>query len=197
MFRKLFLYQLFLFTLTPSIAYSSDTYIGYQYEKSKLNVSGNVGTDPANVDFKPTAISARIGHFFTKSFAIEARVGFGLQDETIQVENLPDSTIGLGRMASLSAVGQANLGPQVGLYGLLGYSYTRIEANAFDVAAGTSSESGLLAGLGVRFNVNKSVGITLEYLQYFDETLIQIDIPSDINLDYNLRSIALGIELRI
>ncbi|UCB56219.1 MAG: outer membrane beta-barrel protein [Thiotrichales bacterium] len=140
-------------------------YLGIQY------AFGNVGVDTLSTDFNPTTLVARVGKFFHRSYSVEGRIAFPLQDDTKTVSG-NDATVGL--FGLLGAYGTARLNWQrYSIYGIAGLSLVEGEIK---VSSTTQSDSELGisygAGLDIRFG---GTLVNLEYLSYLDESSFDFD----------------------
>ncbi|NQZ69054.1 MAG: porin family protein, partial [Lentisphaeria bacterium] len=150
--------SMLMFLCTASVAVADNTgkmYFGAQYAISYFDESG---LD----EFNPTLFVARFGKYINDSVAIEARIGVGLEDDTVDISTI-DYTLELDTLYGLYAVVNFPLGDALSAYGLIGFT----EADATFSASGLSGsadDDGLSYGVGL--NWGSDVALNLEYMEY-------------------------------
>ena len=130
--------------------------------------------DGSSDDVSPSAVIGRLGYFVADQVAVEARVGFGLSDDSIG-----DVDVELDRLFGVYGVGHLPIDEKWSIYGLIGYTDAEATASAGGFSA-TDSDSGFTLGLGAEFFITPEFGLNLEYTRYLDES------------GYELSSLALG-----
>ena len=154
---------------------AGSTYVGGQYSWLTYDVSG------VDTDLKPTAAVARVGHFVVDHFAIEARAGTGVSDDTVHFGPI-DATGEVDHMFGLYGVGYLPLGDApVSLYGLAGFTRAKatLSSNALNYSE-SDSDSGFSYGIGIQGHFTPQFSVNLEYTSYLDKS------------DYDVTSIGLG-----
>lgn len=135
--------------------------------------------EPGFDAIKPLAIGFAAGHRFNPNFALEARIGTGISDDSVRVDDFDikakiDNYVGLYGKAIMP------LNYLVELYGLVGYTHARLEARAFGQSQITS-DNDFSYGLGAAFEIAYNMSIEIEWARLFDSS------------DYETDSIRLGI----
>ncbi len=157
---------------SKAIANAADeVYIGLQYGYSLYS------EDVAGVpDYDLGAVVGRFGAFGTANFAIEGRVGAGVQDDT-QTVGVVDVTLELESLVGMYAVGHFNFGRNSSLYGVLGF--TRVEGKASAPAAPgvtlTGDDSDISYGIGADIGITRSIALNIEYMSYYSRGDVDIN----------------------
>lgn len=136
---------------------AGNNYVGVQYASLNFDTSGDT--------FNPAAVVGRFGHFITDNFAIEARAGTGVTNDSIHVP-AGDVTIKLDRLLGIYGVGQLAIGEKGTAYALLGYSSAKATAKAGGSSVSEYDE-GPSFGIGAQFDAGKNVSYNAEYTNYF------------------------------
>ena len=145
------------------VGYSSSLWAAGQGEKYGGLQYALVTYDEEGLDdVEPTALVGKLGVFVNDNVAIEGRIGFGLQDDTVdigpfEVDFEVDSLLGI------YGVLYSSMESDTAFYGVLGYTQGELEGSAFGVTV-SEDESGLSYGFGVNFGA-----FNLEYMSYLDE----------------------------
>ena len=159
---KYFLIGIALLIATPAFAAGGQgtNYVGLQYA---LVTYDEEGFD----DVEPTALVGRLGHFVTDNVAVEGRIGFGLQDDEVEVDlgflGTVDVEVEIEHIFGIYAAIHSSSTSDIAVYGILGYSQGEVEASALGVEA-SEDESGFSYGFGL--NIKK---FNIEYMSYLDE----------------------------
>ncbi len=132
-------------------------------------------------DLELSTIQVQTGMRFNKHFAVEARLGTGLSDDSAsQVEDGINLKIDLETdyIASAFVKGIIPAGP-VELYGLLGYTHAELDAKVTAVGEGISisetfSDSDISYGVGLAFQPTAASSIFVEYMNFYDDDDIEI-----------------------
>ncbi|MFQ3787531.1 porin family protein [Halomonas sp. A29] len=155
---------------------AGSTYAGGQFSWLNYDESG------ISTDLEPTAAIGRFGHFIVDHFAIEARAGTGISDDTITIAGI-DIEGELDHMFGVYGVGYLPLGASpVSLYGLVGFTRAKatLSAPAFGISE-SDSDSGFSYGVGIQGHFTPHLSVNLEYTSYLDKS------------DYELTSLGLGL----
>jgi outer membrane immunogenic protein len=156
-----------LFYVAPLHAEEKDTnYWGAQYALVTYDESG---FDEA----EPTALVLRLGRFVTENISIEGRLGFGLEDDEVDVGPF-DVEIEVDKVYGIYGVFHTSGSDDTNVYGVLGFTKGELEATALG-ATFEGDDSGLSYGIGANFR-----GFNIEYMSYLDED------------DYDVTAISLG-----
>ena len=152
------------------------TYAGVQYAITSYN---EAGFDELN----PTALIGRFGKNINDGFALEGRLGFGLQDDNLNYLGV-DVSLELDNLFGVYGVGHVNLSESSSLYGLIGVTQAELSvtASAFGFSASKSeSDSGLSLGVGANIGISNNAALNVEYMQYLSKS------------DYDLNAISFGV----
>lgn len=151
-------------------------YSAITYEDTSLGES---------LEFKPTALVARMGSFINRYLAIEARFGFGLSDDAITTSG--NSTLlgaysgnigyDIKNLFAVYAVGNLSVTDRFDLYGLLGYSSVDADISfglttakyGVSSLSGNDTENGLSYGFGAAIEIMKNRSLNIEYISYLDK----------------------------
>ena len=142
-----------------------DFYAGLQYGASDISLNG------VSEDFGPGLVMGRFGKFQNDSFALEARLGFGIESESQPISGTADRVIlDMGSIFGAYGVVHYDFNSKASIYGLVGVS--QAEGNTFLQTPTSRSgstrqkDSGISFGVGADFAVWKDIGINLEYVSY-------------------------------
>lgn len=137
-------------------------YGGIQYAIATYSEDG-VSEEP-----KPTALIGLLGANITDRFAVEGRLGTGLQDDTVTVSGA-DVTTEIDSLIGVYGIGHINLSGGSSVYGLLGLSRAELTFSYPDNPALDSTsddKTGLSFGLGADIPVSNYVALNIEFVQY-------------------------------
>ena len=151
---------------------TGDTYGGIQYALSTYNEDGFD-------EVKPTALVGRFGKYINNNFAIEGRLGFGLQDDSINFLGI-DVTLDIDTLIGVYGLGYVNINDSSSVYGLIGFTRAEATASALGISV-SSDESGLSFGVGSDLGIGNNVSLNIEYIQYLNKS------------NFDFRSLGLGI----
>jgi len=165
------------FALVSSSAFANSAgtgYVGgllshYSYDESGVSETLN-----------PTGITVRGGYFLVDNFALEARLGTGLSDDS--VNGLPVD-LELDQLFGVYAVGHLPVNNAFSFYGILGFSYAEATVSAPGVSV-TADDDGFSFGAGVQVNFTPQVSGQLEYVSYLNKSDYDLNAAS-IGLSYN------------
>jgi opacity protein-like surface antigen len=118
-------------------------------------------------DASVTALYGRVGTSFNENFSAEARIGFGLTDDTVAFLG-EDVDIQLNNFFGAYFKGGARLTEVFYPYAIIGYTRGEMEASVFGASI-SESESDVSFGLGADFTVTDGMTFNLEYMNYFDK----------------------------
>ncbi|NMT63611.1 porin family protein [Marinobacter sp. W62] len=115
------------------------------------------------------ALSARVGGLVSPYFGLEARAGFGVDDDRIDgVEYSLDNFF--GGYATLNLANESPATPY------LVFGFTRIELEAQSVLGTTTEdETDFSYGAGVNVELTPEVAGNLEYMRYYDKNGATVD----------------------
>jgi len=129
-------------------------YVGFQYSLVTYDEDGD--------EAEPTALIARYGQFLNDWFAIEGRIGFGLEDDTLEVGSL-DIDLEVENIIGVYGFFQTGSISIVSLYGIIGYTRIELEGSAHGVEIDENA-NGLSYGLGVNIGP-----LSIEYMDYIED----------------------------
>ena len=167
-----------LFAATTVGAAENRNYIGVQYGVSKYSESG------VSEDFEPTAIIGRFGRDINANFAIEGRLGMGLDDDTRFVPELcdcgADIDLEIDTILGIYAKGSFNPNEWLSLYGMLGGSRVSVTAglSGFPSTKESDDENSLSYGAGIDIGFSSSAAVNIEYMRYLDKDDFSLDMAS-------------------
>ena len=130
-------------------------YFGAQYSQQSV--------DDADWDFG--LVSGVAGYKFNDIFAIEGRLGVGVQDEEYSGAL---TRVKLGIDNSYSVLGKASwpLLETLSVYGIAGFNKTKYDININDedgILDDSHSEDGLIYGAGAELRITSNLSINFEY----------------------------------
>lgn len=133
--------------------------------------------DGASEDLNPTGLTLRGGYFLTDNFAVEGRLGTGLNDDNVSGTNVD---LELDQLMGVYAAGYLPVNNVFSFYGLLGFSYAEATlSNRF--ASASDDDDGFSYGAGVQFKFTPQIAGQLEYVSYLSKS------------DYDLNAASLGL----
>ncbi|MEX2473823.1 porin family protein [Marinobacter sp.] len=127
----------------------------------------NLEDDSADADVG--ALSGKVGVLATPYFGVEARAGFGVDDDRVggidySVDNF------FGGYATLNLANESPATPYV----IVGFSRLELEAEG-PLGTRTDDDSDLSYGVGVNVEMAPQVSGNLEYMRYYDKRDVTID----------------------
>jgi opacity protein-like surface antigen len=151
------------------------------FYKSKPYVGGNLAGNTLSITGVPDDLSlltgyARFGAQFDDYFALEWRIGAGLQDDDAEVMNAK-TDINLDLFYGAYVLGGIPITEYFYPYALIGYTKAELELNSADFAS-EYKEGDISFGVGVNFDVSNQFAINLEYLQYIEENGVELSGPT-------------------
>lgn len=125
------------------------------------------------LDANVTTLYGRIGKNWNDNFSGEARLGFGLTDDTVEILG-EDVDLKLSNFMGAYVRGGAQVSEAFYPYAILGF--TRIDAKVSGFGESVSdSDTDVSFGLGADFNASPSVTLNLEYMNYYDKDGAELD----------------------
>jgi len=154
--KQILLFIAFISVCSPHApaADEEQRYVGFQYSLVTYDEDGD--------EAEPTALIARYGQFLNDWFAIEGRIGFGLEDDTMEVGSL-DIDVEVENIIGVYGVFQTGNISVVSLYAIVGYTQIDLEGSANGIEADENA-SGLSYGLGVNIG-----SFSIEYMDYIED----------------------------
>jgi len=138
------------------------TYFGAQYAIGSYNEDGFE-------EVNPTALVGRFGKFFNDNFALEGRLGIGLQDDSIDILGT-DVSLEIDTLFGVYGVGHFNLNETSSVYGLIGFTRAEATVSAPGFTSESDDESGLSFGVGADIGIGNNVALNIEYTQYLNKS---------------------------
>jgi outer membrane immunogenic protein len=124
----------------------------------------------------PMAIGFKIGNRINSNLAVEARLGTGLSDDTVNVLGLPVK-LEVDRFIGVYMRGIAPISEAVSVYGLVGYTDGELTASVGNFSVSTS-DSDFSYGLGADFAVANNVSLNVEWGRMFKGPGYKLDALS-------------------
>ncbi|MDL0429506.1 porin family protein [Marinobacter sp. TBZ242] len=155
--------------LTVSQAATADIYkSGGGSLYAGLNYSF-IDIESGNDEVDVGALSAKVGGLVSPFFGVEARAGFGVDDDRINgVDYSLDNFF--GGYATLNLANESPATPY------LVFGFTRVELEAQSVfGTSTEDETDFSYGAGVNIDLTPEVAGNLEYMRYYDKNGATVD----------------------
>ena len=167
--------SLLLLTRTATAGSEGEYYFGLQYGV------GDYDEDGISETYNPTLLTARLGGYLTPNFAIEGRLGSGMEDDTHKLPEFGNNnfSLELDSMLGVYGTGHFNLSETSSIYGVLGVSQVEGTASLPDFSLESSEDnSGISYGIGVDIGFGSSWALNIEYMRYLDEDDFNLDLGS-------------------
>lgn len=148
-----------------------------QQSQTQLYGSASYGlleTEVGSVDFDTPTLNLAFGGKFNPNFALEGRLGFGVDDDTengVKVE--------IDNFMAIYAKPMLPVSDVITLYGLLGLAETEIDTNF-----GNEDDDDISYGVGLSARLNNGIDLFGEYVSLYDDDDVEI---SGINLGASMR----------
>ena len=140
-------------------AVEEQRYVGFQYSLVTYDEDGD--------EAEPTALIARYGQFLNDRFAFEGRIGFGLEDDSLEVGSL-DIDVEVENIFGVYGAFHTGSISIVSLYGIIGYTHIKLEGSAHGIAIDEIA-NGLSYGLGVNIG-----SLSIEYMDYIEDHYYEV-----------------------
>lgn len=138
----------------------ANPYVGANY--AMLNIDG----DGVDVDLDSLVIKG--GYQFNDWLSAEARVGFGIGDDTFR-DGGASYKVKLDRLYGGYIAAGWPVNEMFYPYVIGGYTRAEVKVSAFGVSA-TGKENSASIGIGANFNFGESMAFNVEFMSYFDDT---------------------------
>jgi opacity protein-like surface antigen len=147
---------------TVGAAHAEGLYAGALLTRTTVSIDG-AG------DVNPTTIGAKLGMSINKNFAVEARLGTGLSDDSIVGVDVK-----VDNFAGIYAKGILPLSDVASVYGLLGYTQGKLK---FEVPgqSESDSDSDISYGLGADFAISATTSVGVEWARLFKSDDFKVD----------------------
>lgn len=160
----------FALLLLPAVA-TADGYFGATLTRAAFSDGG--------VELNPMTIAFRGGEDFNENFALEARVGIGIADDDRDFfidDMVFPVDVGIKTYLSVYGKGALPVNDELSFYGVLGYSYGKVEVSA--PGAG-SSDGGVSYGFGGEYRFTRDTRMSLEWIRLIEGSLDGNDYEID------------------
>ncbi|WP_445766001.1 porin family protein [Rheinheimera sp.] len=150
-------------------ATTENFYVGAQYNKTTLKEKDSGYS--VSVGFGN--LTALAGYKFNDYFAVEGRIGTGINDKSFSEDGYKES-FGVDMQTMLLGKANYKLSNEFSVFALAGYSKTEFEYKESGPSYSYSEKdslSGLALGIGGEFRFANNIAIHVEYLMLPDETL--------------------------
>lgn len=164
--------QLVVFSLLSAAAFNlhAENIKGNNYIGASANFLSY--EEPAIEDATLVSVSGRLGTFITENISAEARLGFGLLGDDVDVFGTSvdiDLNYFFGVYARAGLPINDNLYPYV----LLGYTRGEVEASAGGSSL-SEAESDTSFGFGVDLKLNEKLTLNAEYINLLDKDGVEV-----------------------
>lgn len=144
---------------------------GYGDSSSGLYIGGSIGeliyNEPGLDTLYPSMFMFRIGVPLNPYLAVEGRLGAGLSNTRTYVDGDPVN-VGVDSMVAGYLKGSLPLSPIFSLYGLAGAAHTRLSVDAYG-QNGSTTDNSFSFGIGGDFNLNRDIGLNVEWVRTMRE----------------------------
>ena len=143
------------------------------FEAGAFEVSPYVGANVSSVEYKeqgyqalyPTAIAIKFGGRFNQYFAVEARAGTGVSDDSIDLSGVKVN-VSVDNYYGAYAKGMIPISKLVSIYGLAGYTKGKLTFDAQGLSM-TASDSSPSFGIGADLNIRDILSVGVEFARLF------------------------------
>jgi opacity protein-like surface antigen len=112
-------------------------------------------------DASPMTLGAKLGMSINKNFAVEARLGTGLSDDSIVGVDVK-----VDNFAGIYGKGILPLSDVASIYGLLGYTQGKLKFEAPGLSE-SDSDSDISYGIGADFAISATTSVGVEWARLF------------------------------
>lgn len=129
----------------------------------------NADYNDSNADADLGTLSGKVGVMATPFLGVEARAGFGVDDDRVGIADVSIDNF-YGGYATVNLANESPVTP----YAVLGF--TRVESEA-DLGSSTIRDDGsdVSYGLGVNMQFAPNLSGNLEYMRYYDKDNVTLD----------------------
>jgi len=152
--------------LLTSLSQANDFYLGYDFLKVNYDDSG------VNKEFDPTAVTWKAGYTVNEYFAVEARVGLGVDTDTKQNLitdtglGLTTATVELNRVYSALLKGSYPLLKGLNVNAYVGASRVKFLVDSNQNYHSENSDSSVSVGAGLSYDIASDVFVNADYMAY-------------------------------
>lgn len=154
-------------SILSSVLAASIASTSFSASAAELYAGGNFAVLDAD-EVTLNAIYGRFGALFNENLSAEARVGFGVGDDT-----WGDAKVELDNFYGAYVRGGIPVGEIFYPYAILGYTKGKISVSG-DGGSASFSDSDLSFGVGADFKVSDLLKINAEYLSYVDSDDVEL-----------------------
>jgi hypothetical protein len=158
--------QIISLLLLTSLSQAENFYLGYDFLKVNYDDSG------VNKEFDPTAFTWKAGYSVNEYFAVEARVGLGVDNDTKQNLitdaglGLTTATVELNRVYSLLLKGSYPLLKGLNVNAYAGGSSVKFLVDSNQNYHSENSDSSVSMGAGLSYDIASDVFVNADYMAY-------------------------------
>jgi len=158
--------QIISLLLLTSLSQANDFYLGYDFLKVNYDDSG------VNKEFDPTAVAWKAGYTVNEYFAVEARVGLGVDTDTKQNLitdaglGLTTATVELNRVYSALLKGSYPLLKGLNVNAYVGASRVKFLVDSNQNYHSENSDSSVSVGAGLSYDIASDVFVNADYMAY-------------------------------
>jgi len=158
--------QIISLLLLTSLSQAEDFYLGYDFLKVNYDESG------VNKAFDPTAFTWKAGYSVNEYFAVEARVGLGIDSDSKQNLitdaglGLTTATVELNRVYSLLLKGSYPLLKGLNVNAYVGGSRVKFLVDSNQNYHSENSDGSVSVGAGLSYDITTDVFLNADYMAY-------------------------------
>jgi outer membrane immunogenic protein len=160
---------------SSATAYAAGPYVGLNYSQYELK------SDATNNTLNPTGATVRGGYEFNDIFALEARIGTGIEADT-RSSGLGTAEFELDRIYGGYVKLSVPVFEMFRPYAIGGYSEARgrtsLRSGGILLSRDTDTEEGESYGLGVDASLGRAIGFNVEYMRYLDQNNYELNAVS-------------------
>ena len=158
--------QIISLLLLTSLIQAENFYLGYDFLKVNYEDSG------VNKDFNPTAVTWKAGYSVNEYFAVEARVGLGVDNDrqknliTDDGLGISEATVELNRLYSVLLKGSYPLVKGLKVNAFLGGSRVKFLVDSNQNYHSENSDNSVSLGAGLSYDISQKVFLNADYIAY-------------------------------
>ena len=158
--------QIISLLLLTSLSQAENFYLGYDFLKVNYADSG------VNKEFDPTAVTWKAGYKVNEYFAVEARAGLGVNNDTKQNLitdagfGISEATVELKRLYSALLKGSYPLVKGLNVNAYLGASRVKFLVDSNQNYHSENSDNSLTLGAGLSYDIASDVFVNADYMAY-------------------------------
>ncbi len=125
--------------------------------------------DVGNADADVDTLSGKVGVMATPFFGVEARAGFGVDDDRVAGTKIKLDNF-YGGYATINLANESPVTP----YAVIGFTRVELEASNF-LGSASEDESDVSYGIGVNVELAQNLSGNLEYMRYYEDSDVTVD----------------------